>query len=503
MIERVKTRDIPWDIIVIGGGATGIGCAVDAASRGYDVLLLEQNDFGKGASSRSTKLIHGGVRYLEQGDISLVREALKERGILLKNAPNIVEKIQFVVPCFGYWQKLYYGVGLKVYDFLSGEYSFGKSRILSKSETVEVLPNISQKHLVGGVSYFDGKFDDSKLLINLVRTASLQGAELINYCRVFGLLKNSDGKVCGIRFREVENVEEIEVYAKTVINAAGPFSDSIRRLSTDNAKDLIDASQGVHLVFDKSFLQNSTAIMIPKTTDGRVLFAIPFQGKTLVGTTDTPVDEIELEPIALETEIDFILETIQKYLTKAPTRNDILSVFAGIRPLVKSSETKNTAKLSRGHMIEIDEANLLTITGGKWTTYRAMAEDAIDQAQKIAQLGSARSVTRELKLLTDKQDSINLLIAENPKFAEKIHSEFEYQLAEVVFAVRHEMARTVEDVLARRTRILFLDAEAAIESAPRVAELLAVELAKDKNWIENQIDGFNKTASNYRLESRL
>ena len=380
MLNRAKAREKTWDIVIIGGGASGVGCAVDAASRGFDVLLLEQKDFGKGTSSRSTKLVHGGVRYLEQGDIFLVREALKERGILKQNAPHLVKTQPFIVPCYSFWQKFYYGIGLKVYNLLSGKYGFGKSLILSKEETLERLPNFKKENLTGGIIYYDGQFDDTRLLIDLVKTATENGAAILNYARVFGLTKNADGKVDGVDFEDTESGEIFSIKAKIVINATGAFTDKIRKLSDNNSNEIIAPSQGIHLVFDKSFLNSEDAIMIPKTSDGRVLFAIPWNGKTIVGTTDTPIEKAELEPKPFEEEIEFILKTCENYLAKPPRREDVLSVFVGIRPLVKSSDAKNTAKLSRDHTIEIDDANLLTVAGGKWTTYRNMAEDADKQS---------------------------------------------------------------------------------------------------------------------------
>lgn len=486
-----------WDFIIIGGGATGVGCAVDAASRGFDVLLLEQNDFGKGTSSRSTKLVHGGVRYLAQGNISLVREALKERGILLKNAAHLVKKQLFVVPVYSLREKFFYGAGLKIYDLLSGKYSFGKSRILSRKETIESLTNVNRKNLRGGIAYFDGQFDDTRLLINLVQTAVKQNAAVLNYADVFSVSKDENGKINGAGFEDRETGEIFTARAKIVINATGAFCDSIRKLSDEKSGNIIAPSQGVHLVFNKEFLPSESALMIPKTADGRVLFVIPWHDKILVGTTDTPIKKTELEPQALEEEIDFILETAGKYLAKAPAREDILSIFTGIRPLVKSENSKNTAALSRDHTIEIDESNLLTITGGKWTTYRKMAEDAINQGIRAAGLPAKECVTENLEIYDASAEEVRQLTAEDSKWAEKLHADLPYLAAEIVLAVRNEMAQTVEDVLARRTRALFLNARAAIETAPLAAQIMAEELGKDENWIQTQVVEFNKTAKNY------
>ena len=516
MLNRAKMREKVWDFIIIGGGATGVGCAVDAASRRFSVLLLEQNDFGKGTSSRSTKLVHGGVRYLAQGNIALVRESLQERGILFGNAPHLVKKLPLIVPCFKLWDKFFYGTGLKIYNLLSGKYSFGKSRILSKYETLEKLPNIKGENLRGGVLYFDGQFDDTRLLINLVKTAVEQGATVLNYAKVFQITKNGDNNVNGVNFQDTETGEIFQIKAKVVINATGAFADSIRRLSDENSKNIIAPSQGIHLVFAKEFLLAETALMIPKTSDGRVLFAIPWHNKTLIGTTETPIKTAELEPQAFQKEIEFILETAKNYLAKPPTQADILSVFVGIRPLVQSRNAKNTARLSRDHTIEIDKSNLLTITGGKWTTYRRMAEDAVNQAVKIADLPKKSSPTKDLKIhgFCENSESfgdlaiygidaekIGELINENPHLSEKLHKDLPYCAAEIVWTTRNEMANTVEDILARRTRALFLDAKAAIEIAPKVAQIMREELRKDKNWIDEQIREFNNVAKNYFVKS--
>jgi len=512
MLKRVKSRQEVWDFIVIGGGATGVGCAVDAASRGFSVLLLEQNDFGKGTSSRSTKLVHGGVRYLAQGNIALVRESLQERGILFKNAPHLVKKLAFVVPCCSLWEKFFYGTGLKIYNLFSGKYGFGKSRILSKRETLEKLPNIKRKNLCGGILYFDGQFDDTRLLINLVTSAMRQSATVLNYAKVFQITKTDDNKTDGVNFQDTLTGEIFEAKAKVVINATGAFSDSVRRMSDEKSKNIIALSQGIHLVFAKAFLRGKTALMIPKTSDGRVLFVIPWHDKTLIGTTDTPIKKAELEPNAFQEEIKFILETAKNYLVKPPTQADILSVFVGIRPLIKSGNSKNTARLSRDHLIEIDESNLLTITGGKWTTYRRMAEDAVNRAVKIADLPKKSSPTKDLMIhgFCENAESfgdlaiygadaekILQLISKNPKLSEKLHKDLPYCAAEIVWAVRNEMAQTVEDILARRTRALFLNAKAAVRLAPKVAQIMADELRKDKSWIDEQIREFNDVAKNY------
>lgn len=499
MLGRVREREKVWDFVVIGGGATGVGCAVDAASRGFSVLLLEQNDFGKGTSSRSTKLVHGGVRYLAQGNLSLVREALKERAILLKNAPHHVRKQSFIVPVYSFYDKFFYGAGLKLYNILSGKNGFGKSRILSKRETLGRLPNIKGENLKGGILYFDGQFDDTRLLINLIQTAVERGATVLNYVKVFGFTKNLN-VIDGVNLENVETGETFNVKAKAVINATGAFCDSIRRMSDENSTEIIAPSQGIHLVFDKKFLPSENALMIPKTSDGRVLFAIPFHDKILIGTTDTEIKTVELEPKALDEEIEFILETAGDYLENSPKREDILSVFAGIRPLVKTENNKNTSKLSRDHTIEIDDSNLLTITGGKWTTYRRMAEDAVNQAIKLNNLSEKKCVTENLKIYDSDAIEIKKLIVEKPSLAKKLHKDLPYYKAEIIFAIRNEMAQTVEDVLARRTRALFLNAKAAIEIAPKTAEIMAEESGRNEIWIAEQIQNFNQIAEKYSVK---
>jgi glycerol-3-phosphate dehydrogenase len=514
MLARINQKSEKiWDVIVIGGGASGVGCAVDAASRGYDVLLLEQNDFGKGTSSRSTKLVHGGVRYLEQGNISLVMEALKERGVLRQNAPHLVRNLPFIVPNYDWWEMPFYGVGLKIYDLLSAKYRFGKSKILSKKEILKRLPTLRTEGLRGGVIYFDGQFDDARLLINLIGTAAEYGAVVLNYARVFGLTKDANGFVGGVNFSDEESGQVFQAKTKVVINATGAFCDSIRKMSDARAENLIAPSQGIHLIFDKSFLPGDHAVMIPHTADGRVLFAIPWHGATLVGTTDTPVEKAELEPEAMEEEINFVLETAGKYLHQSPSRKDVLSVFTGVRPLVRNGgDAKNTAALSRDHLIEIDAAGLLTLTGGKWTTYRRMAEDAVNQAAILAHLPEVSPLTQNLKIHGFDEnperfgdlaiygadaEKISALIETDESFAEKLHTDLPYRVGEIVWAARFEMARTVEDALARRTRALFLNAAAAVECAPKIAKIMARELGRDETWETEQIEKFNQTARRF------
>jgi len=499
-------------MVVVGGGATGVGVALDAAARGYEVLLLEQGDFGKGTSSRSTKLVHGGVRYLEQGNLSLVMEALKERGLLRQNAPHLVNDLAFVVPSYEWWEAPFYGVGLKLYNLLAGQYGFGTSELLSKEETLARIPTLRTDGLRGGVVYYDGQFDDSRLLIHMVATAVERGATLLNYAPVSALTRDDEGFLDGVVTRDLESGREWRAEAKVVVNAAGAFCDTVRRMADEEVAPLIAPSQGVHLVFARSFLPGNSAIMVPHTSDGRVLFAIPWHGRTLVGTTDTPIETPSLEPRAFEGEIDFILESAALYLHHPPTRDDVKSVFVGIRPLVRTGDAKSSSALSRDHTIHIDRSGLLTLTGGKWTTYRNMAEDGVNQAATLARLPERPCPTRSLNihgfhgaaskfgpLSVYGADALAIqkLIAADPALGVPMHPDLPYCPAEVVWAARFELARTVEDVLARRTRALFLDARAAIAMASQVAALLATELRRDAAWQEAQIGEFRTLARQY------
>lgn len=517
MVAGLRERTEPWDIIVIGGGATGAGVAVDAATRGFRTLLLEREDFGKATSSRSTKLVHGGVRYLEQGNISLVMEALKERGLLFQNAPHLVHDVAFVVPNYSWWETPFYGIGLKIYDILAGKYGFASSKILSREETLARIPTLRTEELRGGVIYHDGQFDDSRLLIHLIATAADYGATAVNYMAVTGLVRDSDGFINGVLAEDGESGERCTLQARVVVNATGIFTDEIRRMSDPFASAMIAPSQGVHLVLDRSFLRGETAVMVPRTSDGRVLFAIPWHEHTVVGTTDTPIQLPSYEPLPFEQEIDFILETAQEYMSRPPRREDVLSVYVGIRPLVKAegADAGNTSSLSRDHTVHIDSSGLVTIVGGKWTTYRNMAEDTVNHAITLGRLPDNECVTRTLRIHgylegCDPRDSFSVygsdaeairsLAAKTPELGRQLHPDLPYIAAEVAWAARQEMARTVEDVLARRTRALFLNSRAAIRMAPSVALLLATELGKDQRWAEAQTEAFIALARRYTLD---
>jgi len=516
-LKQLAARDAPWDMAVIGGGATGVGIAVDAAARGYAVCLVEQSDFGKGTSSRSTKLVHGGVRYLQHGNVSLVMEALRERGMLRRNAPHLVHDLAFVVPNYEWWEAPFYGIGMKVYDLLALRYGFGKSRHLGKEEVLARIPNLERGGLRGGVLYYDGQFDDARLLIHLARTATDQGAVLLNYAPVVELTHDAEGFVDGIVFTDLESARRHTARARCVINATGPFCDALRRLDDPGARPMIAPSQGVHVTLPGSFLSGDSAIVVPRTSDRRVLFAIPWHGHTLVGTTDTPVEKASLEPVPLEEEIAFLLDTAGRYLARRPARDDILSVFAGIRPLIKSAEAATTAALSREHALEVGRSGLLTIAGGKWTTYRKMAEDCVDQAATLAKLDERPCPTRSLKIHGYHQhpeefgdlgpygsDAVALreLVATAPELGSRLHAALPIQAVQVVWAVRHEMARTVDDFLARRSRALFLDARAALAMAPTVARLMAAELGRDEAWQNDQVAQFTTLARGYMVQEK-
>ncbi len=510
MLSMISDTGHIWDFTVIGGGATGMGIAVDAASRGYSVVLLEQNDFGAATSSRSTKLIHGGVRYLKHGNISLVLESLKERGILLHNAPHIVKSLPFIVPAYDWWEGPFYGIGLKLYDLMAGEGGFGHSELLSRKETLRQIPNIEPKGLNGGVRYYDGQFDDSRMIINLAQTASEQGAAVINYMKVVKLVK-SNGVLKGVVVQDSENKKEYEIKARAVINATGVFSDSIRLLDEPESVPVIKPSQGIHIVLDKSFLKGEAAIMVPRTSDGRILFAVPWQERVVVGTTDTPVQDIDIDPVPGEHEIDFLLENIARYLVKDPQKKDILSVFAGLRPLVSPGKNPDTANISREHMILVSRSGLVTIAGGKWTTYRKMAAAAVDQAIVNSRLDFHPSVSESLQihgyynhahkfgnLACYGSDAIQIrnMVKKEPELGNFLFKDTILH-AEVIWSVENEMALTVEDFLSRRRRALILDARAAIDTAPFVAKLMANKLNKGKKWQKEQVEAFNSKAKKH------
>ena len=515
-LERIRAGGI-WDVVIIGGGATGLGSAVDSAARGYRTVLLEARDFAQGTSSRSTKLIHGGVRYLAQGDIPLVREALHERGVLFRNAPHLVHARDFVVPAY-HWRDLpFYGIGLKLYDLLAGRSNLGSSRWIGPSEVVARIPTIARTGLRGGIVYTDGQFDDARLAIALARTLADLGGTVLNGVPVAGFSRRG-GRIASVAAHDAETGEEFTIEARAVINATGVFVNSIRKLDdpATGSVPLLNPSQGTHLVLDRSFLPGTSAMLVPKTDDGRVLFTIPWHDRVLVGTTDTPVAEIAIEPRPRHEEVVYLLDYVARYLARRPTAGDVLSTFAGLRPLLRGQNGKvagSTAKLSREHAVIVSDSGLITITGGKWTTYRRMAIDAVDHASRVGGLPDRPSTTDRLQLhgwetaldgsgdllTTYGSDAsrVRSLCSERPEWDQLLHPSLSYRAGEVVWAVRFEAARSVEDVLARRTRSLFLDARASIETAPHVASLLAAELSRDQSWQVQQVAQFRELAEGY------
>jgi len=513
LINALKDNSI--DVLVIGGGATGLGIGVDAASRGFKTLVVEQDDFAKGTSSRSTKLVHGGVRYLAQGNIGLVKEALKERGLLLQNAPHLTKNETIIIPCYSWPKAVFYATGLTFYDWLSAKLTLGKSKIISKKELINRLPTLKKESLKSGVLYHDGTFDDARLALNLAQTCVENGGVALNYCKVVSLIKSGDNKIIGANILDKETGIIYEIKAKTVVNATGVFVDDIIKMDDARSPSLIRPSQGIHLVLDNSFLKSKDAIMIPHTEDGRVLFAIPWYDKVLVGTTDTPLNNHSLEPRPLTTEIDFVLKTAAKYLEQQPERKDVLSVFAGLRPLAAINDgKKKTKEISRSHKIIISESGLVSVIGGKWTTYRKMAEDTLSKMMKRKMLPNRKCITSNLKihgyLLGNSNETLSFygadkmklmeLMAEDESFAKPLHNETNIIAAQVIWAVRNEMARTVEDFLARRTRVLFTDAKLAKKLAPKVGELIMKELKQDTSWKEQQVKVFSELANGYLLK---
>jgi len=515
MLQTLAAFNDPWDIVIIGGGATGMGTAVDSASRGFRTLLLEQNDFGKGTSSRSTKLVHGGVRYMAQGNISLVYEGLRERGLMLRNAPHIVRNQKFIIPAYTWWDIILYTIGLNFYDLLSGKLSFGRSRFMSRSKTIEALPALNKNGLKGGILYHDGQFDDTRMLVSLANTCTDQGGTVINYMKVTGLIKENN-KITGLKVTDTEDNKDYTIRAKAVINAAGVFADGIIQLDAPGTNRQIRPSQGIHIVLDREFLKSDHALMVPKTSDGRVLFALPWYNRVVIGTTDTILDKVTLEPRALKQEINFIVGTTGQYLDRRPSEEDILCIFAGLRPLAApQGEGKRTKDISRRHKVTVSPSGLITIVGGKWTSYRRMAEDAVNEAIKTRQLPLKKSFTSAMHI-HGFDDSI--LAGANPfspygsdlsnldkiedgseDFKGYLSEKLQIKKSQIIWAVREEMARTVEDALARRTRALFLDARESMRIAPETARLMAKELCYGEEWIMSQLTEYNELAKGYLI----
>ncbi len=514
LLKHIQDEKLIWDLVVIGGGATGLGVALDSVARGYKTLLVEQSDFAKGTSSRSTKLVHGGVRYLAQGDLGLVREASVERGLLSRNAPHLVKNQTFIIPIYSYWDMLKYTMGLKVYDWISGKLTLGSSSFISLKKTIEALPGIKKIGLLGGVLYHDGQFDDSRLAVNLAQSILENGGCAINYMKVVSLLKDGEQNINGAVIQDAELGIKYSIQTKAVVNATGVFVDAIMKMDNSSSKKTICVSQGVHLVLDKKFYPSDHALMIPETSDGRVLFAVPWHNKVVVGTTDTLVEEASLEPHALEKEITFILETAASYLTEKPVRSDVLSVFAGLRPLAAPKEgDQKTKEISRSHKIIVSASKLFTILGGKWTTYRKMGEDVVDRIEKELNWKHKKTPTADMHIYgyaeaVNWNDPLYFYGSDTSKIRERmngtanqwISNDLKIHKMQVEWAVQYELARTVEDVLSRRTRALLLDARESIRIAPQVAQIIAKELNKDEQWINDQVGEYTRLATHYILK---
>ena len=513
-ISKIENIRSEWDVIVVGGGATGLGVALESSVKGYKTLLLEQYDFAKSTSSKSTKLVHGGVRYLAQGYVDLVREACKERGLFLQNAPHLTQNVSFVIPLYSFFDIIMYTVGLKFYDLLAGKLSLGKSKYISKKETLKRLPTVKQAGLRGGILYHDGQFDDTRMAVNMAQTIVEHGGCVLNYAKVENLLHDEKGQVNGVIFSDEISGKTYNVHCKAVVNAAGVFADSINSMDQKKEVKTIAPSQGIHLVLDNKFSPTDNAIMIPKTDDGRVLFVIPWHNKLVVGTTDTPVKEENIEPRALEQEIEFVLSTASRYLVGKPTRKDVLCVFAGLRPLAANNkiDSTKTKEVSRSHKITVSNTRLFSIIGGKWTTYRKMGEDMVHTIEEKLKWEVLASKTQHLKIhgyseKTDKNEALSIYgcdadainaISRTEENAQGWLSEtLRISKAQLLWAIRNEMIEKVEDFLARRTRALFLNVEESVLMAPEVARIMAQQMEKDERWVENELNEYRELVKNY------
>lgn len=506
----------PFDLLVIGGGATGAGIALDAASRNYRVALVEQEDFGSGTSSKSSKLVHGGVRYLANAEFSLVREALAERALLLKNARHLVRPLRFIIPVRHFGESMKFRLGLWLYDKLAGAKNFLEGRFepsstLSMPQLDRTLPSLKANQFSGAVRYSDAQFDDTRLLWDIIKSAQSYNAVSANYCRAVNLLKDN-GKVMGAELLDCETSTRFTIKAKAVINATGAWSDEVAAFDEADRPSSIVASQGTHVVVDRKFFPNDDALLIPETADGRVMFIIPWHGRVVIGTTDEALRAGSTQPIPTDGEIDLILSTVGEYLNPAPSRSDILSCFSGIRPLSATGDDAKSAKISREHRIDVAQSGLITITGGKWTTYRLMAEDCVDMMEKSLNLTPRKCATKNIQInintdneqfssYGDAASALSELVAQNSALGQQLHPALPYTLAEIVWAVRHEMARSIMDVLSRRTRALFLDAQVAIECAPAVGKILCEELNKDNTWLGSELEGFYEQAQTFVVNS--
>jgi glycerol-3-phosphate dehydrogenase len=509
ILEGLKTQDI-FDLLIVGGGATGCGIAVDAASRGLKVALVEKNDFAEGTSSKSTKLVHGGVRYLEmavkkcdRAQYHLVKEALHERGIFLKNAPHLAHRVPLVTPLYSWWEVPYVYAGLVLYDMLAGRLGLGRSSLVGRKEAKRRFPMLRGDKLKAGVIYYDGQFHDARMAITLVLTARRHGAFIANHVEALSFDKK-DARLCGARVRDTIGGEEFDIRARGIVNATGPFVDRIRAMDDPSSKPVLNAASGIHIILSSRFVPPDTGMLIPKTEDGRVLFVLPWQGHALIGTTDTPAEIVE-HPRASEDEIAYLLRHINRYFDLSVDRGDVLSAWSGLRPLVKFDESASTAQLVREHLLMVSPSGLVTMAGGKWTSYRKMAEEAVDRVIESAGLHAGPCRTLDLRLVGAEHFTPEIVsaltrdygieadiarhlahsfgdqamsvarLAEKGGLGRRLHPGHPYIEAEIVYAVRHEQAECVLDALARRISLALLDNEAARAVLPRVVELMAGE----------------------------
>lgn len=504
----------PWDVVVVGGGCSGLATALDASARGYRTLLVERGDFTGGTSSRSTKLIHGGVRYLRQGQVGMVYGALRERHRLWKNAPHLVNDLRLIVPAYRAWERAWYGTGLKVYDALARGRGLGSSRLLSRRACLNRVSTLRGRKLRGGVLFHDGQFDDARLGWALIRTAISLGCAAINYAEAVGLLE-ARGRIKGVRVRDLIGGREWEARGAVVVNAAGPFADSVLRMDEPRQDPSVVLSRGAHIVVSSAFLPGDSAVLVPSTDDGRVLFAIPWKGHVVIGTTDVPVSAPSREPVPGEAEVDYLIDHAGRYLTRPITRPDILAAWAGQRGLMAAGTGQNTAALSRGHSVSVSRRGLVTVTGGKWTTCRKVAQDTVEVASDVGGLSPTHTRTATLRLhgysirrdvhdpwrvYGNEAEAVRALEEADPALGALMHPSLPYRLSQAAWAARNEMAVRVEDVLARRTRALFLNARAAAAAAPAVARVMARELGHGRGWADGEVRAFRQLARRYVCE---
>lgn len=499
-LARLK-EGAPWDLVIIGGGAAGLGCALGAALRGFKTLLLERADFAGGTSSRSSKMIHGGVRYLKQGNLPMVRLALREREHLLRTVPSLVTEQELIIPVYQYRDAALYGLGMRLYGVLARRRTTG--RFLDATTVAAELPGINRRGLKGGVVYSDGIFDDARFAVTLAYAAAKAGATVLNYAPVLALVKDAKGCLAAVKLRDLENKRDYEVACRYVINAAGTFADGVRALAEPEAQPLQTISQGSHLVLPRSFLGGDTltkGMMIPRTDDGRVLFCLPWHDRLLVGTTEVRVDQVDPNPRPRPEEVDFILHACSSYLANQPQRADILSVFAGQRALPGRAPQGHTKDMSREHRLDLSPSGLISILGGKWTTYRVTAAEALDRvAAGLDRAAPAEDDTHVLeRAARELEQHLQNLYAEDAHHRETIHPRLPYTRGDVVRAVRYEMARTLNDVLTTRTRSVLLDRRGALECAPALARLMADQLNYDGRWVQQQVRAFQHYADTYR-----